>query len=61
LRKFLEKKEFDYATVAVDRSFLQKELNINHYPTHLIVDQQGIIKKVVNSFKELEMALHKEI
>jgi len=48
LEKFLKEKEFKYAVVPEQREFIQETLNLNIYPTHIIVDQKGVIKKVVN-------------
>jgi peroxiredoxin len=57
LNKFLSKKKFNYSVVAKQEDFITKELNINVYPTHLIIDQNGVIRKVVNNADELILAL----
>jgi hypothetical protein len=37
------------------------ELNINIYPTHLIINKQDLITKGVNDYEKLSFALHKEV
>lgn len=61
LKKFLSKKQFNYAIVGNQDEFIKDNLKIEIYPTHMIVNKQGKITKVVNSFPELEIALKKEI
>ncbi|MDP2068287.1 MAG: TlpA disulfide reductase family protein [Lutibacter sp.] len=53
LKRFLIKKPFNYKVAAVEKSFFDEELKISEYPTHFIIDNEGIIKKVVNTSKEL--------
>lgn len=57
LSQFLSKKPFNYATIANQQQFLSKELGINMYPTHLIIDRNGIIRKVVNNANEMMRSL----
>ena len=53
LRAFLSNKKFDYQVVSDQRDLIQEKLNLQIYPTHIIVDENGIIKKVVNKASEL--------
>jgi len=48
LENFLQKKHFEYQVVPNQKEFIEKKLNLQGYPTHLIVDKNGIIKKVVS-------------
>lgn len=57
LQKFLLKKPFDYIIVGNQKEYLRNELNISMYPTHMIINKEGKVVKVVNSFAELENAL----
>ena len=57
LKKFLAKKEFRYPVVPDQKKFIQKELEVIQYPTHLIVDKYGDIKKMVNNVDSLILAL----
>ena len=59
LMKFMVKRDFGYSVVPVDRDFLETELGVYNYPTHIIVNQQGNIEKVVNTVGELKTALSK--
>jgi peroxiredoxin len=56
LKAFLAKKPFAYAVVP-GQDYFAKVLGINEFPTHIIVDKQGVIKKVVGTAEELEAAL----
>jgi len=53
LIKFLATKTFDYAVIPEQEELLIKTLKITLFPTHLIVDKNGIIQKVVNNADEL--------
>jgi len=57
LNQFLSQKKFNYAVVAQQANFITKELNVSTYPTHIIIDSNGIIRKVVNKADELILAL----
>jgi peroxiredoxin len=47
LRQFLTQKEFKYAIVPEKENYLMNELGIVRYPTHIIVDRQGKIVKII--------------
>ncbi len=57
LSQFLAQRQFNYAVVADQKAFIKNELNISMYPTHIIIDQDGVIRKVVNSADELILAM----
>ncbi|NCD70564.1 TlpA family protein disulfide reductase [Mucilaginibacter agri] len=57
---FSKKTPFNYAIVPVKESYIAHQLNINEYPTHLIVNKQGLVTKVVNTAHELTVALDHE-
>lgn len=67
LESFLKKKYFEYKVVPNQDHFIEKKLNLQMYPTHIIVDKNGKILKVVNkasemiSFFEIEKKLTAEI
>jgi peroxiredoxin len=54
LRKFLTKKKFDYETVSVPQDFLENELLVSSYPTHIVVGKDGKILKVMQKEKQLK-------
>ncbi len=45
VEKWLSKREFKYK-ILVDGTELSKQLGITSYPTHLVVDPEGVIRKV---------------
>ncbi len=61
LRAFMKKTPFNYAVLPVSNSYLSDTLKINAYPTHIIVNKEGRITKVVSSADELAVLLPKEI
>ena len=58
---FLAKKEFRYAVVPEAQKYMNEQLAVTAYPTHLLIDRKGIIKKVTNSIEDLIPSLEKEI
>lgn len=57
LRHFLSRNPFNYKVASVSRDFFNKQLKINAYPTHFIIDKNGVIRKVVNKVDELILEL----
>lgn len=57
LNQFLSQKKFNYAVVPDQEKFIRKELNVSMYPTHIIIDRNGVIQKVVNTADEMILAL----
>jgi len=53
LNKFLQKKPFEYKVVANQKEFIVKTLKLQIYPTHIVVDKNGIILKVTNKASEM--------
>jgi thiol-disulfide isomerase/thioredoxin len=53
LRKFLTKTVFDYKVVSVSESYFSDDLQINGFPTHIIIDKNGLVLKVTNDGKEM--------
>jgi peroxiredoxin len=60
LVEFERKKAFRYAIVPVKESYIEKTLLTNEYPTHWIINKQGIIIKMVNEPAEMISALNRE-
>jgi len=61
LRQFLTKKEFKYAIVPDKENYMMNDLGIVSYPTHIIINRQGKIRKIIEgSVNELIDALNKE-
>ena len=61
LSKFLQTKEFKYATIPEMKNFMVDKLRITQYPTHLLIDKNSKIIKVVNKMEELEPFLEKQM
>lgn len=53
LTAFLAEKPFEYTVIPKQKTFINEQLKTNTYPTHILVDKNGIIKKVVNNIEEL--------
>jgi peroxiredoxin len=61
INKFLETQDFDYQIVP-NAMKLSQSLNVSSYPTHIVVDQKGIIRAVfVGSSDDIGTLLEKEI
>ncbi len=60
LIKFFETKDFKFATVAEMKNYIVNKLNITEYPTHLLIDRNGKIIKVVNRIDDLVPFLKNE-
>lgn len=53
LEDFLKKRRFNYKVFPEQKELIQDQLNLSLYPTHLVVDKNGYIKKVFNKASEL--------
>ncbi len=60
LEAFIKKKPFRYAVVPDQGSFMANKLEIGMYPTHLLVNKEGKIVKVVNYVDDLIPALERQ-
>ena len=63
LKQFLTKREFKYAIVPEKENYLMNELGIVRYPTHVIINKEGKIVKVIEGKKVNEVinVLNKEL
>lgn len=60
LNNFLQKKTLLYSVIPNMKTYMNESLNLNTFPTHFIINKNGIISKVLNNFESLEVALEKE-
>lgn len=60
LTAFLKKRSFIYSVVPDQKEFMRDNLNLHMYPTHFIVNKQGLIVKVVNDSRALAVELKNE-
>ncbi|MDG4951270.1 TlpA family protein disulfide reductase [Weeksellaceae bacterium KMM 9724] len=61
LEKFMKTKEFKYKVIPNQSEFITETLGLYVYPTHIIIDQNGIIRKVVNNASLMIDFLENEI
>ncbi len=61
IQKFLATNLFNYKVVSGQKNYIVNTLNVQIYPTHIIINKEGLVIKVVNKFKDLEIALQKHI
>jgi len=59
LQAFLKTTPLNYISIPNQSGYIQQNLGITGYPTHIIVSKTGTIMKVVNNADELEYALNK--
>lgn len=53
LENFLNRMDFNYLIVPDTGQFIKEKLGLSVFPTHIIVDKNGIMKKVVNTAPEM--------
>ena len=61
LLSFVHKNEFKYAVVPDKEEYMSEQLSVTSYPTHLLIDKNGKIVKVVNAVNDLIPFLKKEV
>jgi peroxiredoxin len=59
LKKFLSTTRFDYVTIADQENYMTKDLHVQVYPTHYIINKKGILVKVVDEERVMEGYLEK--
>jgi len=59
LQAFLKKTKFDYQTVGSQGEYISKQLHINAFPTHVLIDQEGKVVKMTNSAAQLKTFLNR--
>jgi len=57
LETFLKQREFLYPVIPNQRVFIEDTLGFSVYPTHIVVEPSGKIRKVVNTAPEMIAAL----
>lgn len=57
LKTFLAKKPLSYAVIPNMKVYMNETLNLNAFPTHFILNKEGMIAKVVPNYESLEVAL----
>lgn len=59
LDAFLLQRPFRYILIPDQRKYVFNDLDVKSYPTHFVIDKDGVIRKVVNTIDELTVALEK--
>ncbi|MFH6999678.1 TlpA family protein disulfide reductase [Flavobacterium sp. FlaQc-57] len=60
LKVFLARKPLSYSVIPNMKEYMNEALQLNAFPTHFILNKEGMITKVLNNYKSLEVALAKE-
>ncbi|MBF4493094.1 TlpA family protein disulfide reductase [Flavobacterium sp. MR2016-29] len=60
LKLFLARKPLSYAVIPDMKVYMNEALQLNSFPTHFILNKEGLIAKVLPNFESLEVALSKE-
>jgi len=60
LKTFLARKLLSYSVIPDMKEYMNNALQLNSFPTHFIINKEGIISKVLPNFESLEVALAKE-
>ncbi|MFQ6603814.1 TlpA family protein disulfide reductase [Flavobacterium sp. C3NV] len=60
LKTFLAKRPLRYSVVPNMKVYMNEALQLNSFPTHFILNKEGMIVKVLPNFESLEVALEKE-
>lgn len=53
LKKFLKKKPFTYKVIPEQADFMQDMIGVLQYPTHFIINENGVIEKVYSNAKQV--------
>lgn len=60
LKAFLAKRPLKYEVIPNMKVYMNESLQLNSFPTHFILNKEGLIAKVLPNFESLEVALAKE-
>ncbi|MDR7372268.1 redoxin domain-containing protein [Flavobacterium aquidurense] len=60
LKVFLARKPLLYSVIPDMKIYMNETLDLNAFPTHFILNKEGLIAKVLPNFESLEVALAKE-
>ena len=61
LQQFLTKITFDYATVPNQGTYMNDKLNVSAYPTHFLINKEGVLVNVLPDEVQVAKALAKEL
>jgi thiol-disulfide isomerase/thioredoxin len=61
IQAFFKDRRFDYVKIPNVNNFIENTLKVYEYPTHFIVNKQGIIVNVVNDSNEIRYTLSHDL
>jgi peroxiredoxin len=61
LQKFLTTTKFNYVTIPNQRKYMEKDLHVQMYPTHFIINKKGILVKAMDDEQVMESYLEKQL
>jgi peroxiredoxin len=61
LKTFLTRKPLSYSVIPNMKEYMNNILQLNAFPTHFIINKEGMIANVLNNCESLEVALEKEL
>jgi len=61
LKTFLSQTKFNYAVIPTEQEYMEGKLNVTAYPTHFIINRNGLIAKVTTNAHEIINALEIEV
>ena len=61
LKSFLQNNPFAYAVIPRKKNYVDDTLNITMFPTQMIIDRKGLIAKVPEDYKQMEIELRNEL
>lgn len=57
LKSFLARRKFDYKVVGNQKTYLNRTLNVRGYPTHMVINKEGLVERICNSAPALQKIL----
>ncbi len=57
LQQFFTKVKFDYTTIPLQNDYMVKKLNVTVYPTHFLINKEGILVQVLPDERQIAKAL----
>lgn len=61
LKTFLQKTPFAYAVIPLKNKYVTDTLGIQMFPTHMIIDRNGLIAKIPEDYKQMEVELREQL
>lgn len=61
LQSFLEKTQFDYATIPNQEKYMDEQLKVPAYPHHFLINKRGLLVKSVAEATDVELLLEREL